>query len=222
MRRAGAGWPAPAGRWDDVDGRHLRAVGAAFVAVWWAHETLRAPPSRGGAVVGAAMPRLLSAEQVVAYERDGFVKCDNWLDGDEVLQLLSIAKADKAFTDAGRDLMDDAGNVSRLSLRMWELPEDSYSAFVRHGALVRPIEQLLGDRVYHYHHKLMLKEPRTGGAWEWQCVPHASPVQAGHSVALASVAVLTVAAAGLCRTPVAAKTMATGTATFSPVISPAA
>ena len=116
------------------------------------------------------MPRLLSAEQLAAYERDGFVKCENWLDGEEVRHLLAIAKSDKVFTDAGRDLLDDAGNVSRLSLRMWELPEDSYSAFVRHEALVRPIEQLLGDKVYHYHHKLMLKEPQTGGAWEWQCV----------------------------------------------------
>ena len=28
-------------------------------------------------------------------------------------------------------------------------------------------EQLLGDEVYHFHHKMMLKEPRVGGAWEW-------------------------------------------------------
>ncbi len=26
---------------------------------------------------------------------------------------------------------------------------------------------LLGDEVYHYHHKMMLKEPYVGGAWEW-------------------------------------------------------
>jgi ectoine hydroxylase-related dioxygenase (phytanoyl-CoA dioxygenase family) len=29
------------------------------------------------------------------------------------------------------------------------------------------MERLLGGEVYHYHHKLILKEPRTGGAWEW-------------------------------------------------------
>jgi ectoine hydroxylase-related dioxygenase (phytanoyl-CoA dioxygenase family) len=29
------------------------------------------------------------------------------------------------------------------------------------------MERLLGDEVYHYHHKMMLKEPRVGGAWEW-------------------------------------------------------
>ena len=26
---------------------------------------------------------------------------------------------------------------------------------------------LLGDEVYHYHHKMMIKQPRIGGAWEW-------------------------------------------------------
>ena len=29
------------------------------------------------------------------------------------------------------------------------------------------MEQLLGEEVFHYHHKMMLKEPRVGGAWEW-------------------------------------------------------
>jgi ectoine hydroxylase-related dioxygenase (phytanoyl-CoA dioxygenase family) len=29
------------------------------------------------------------------------------------------------------------------------------------------MERLLGDEVYHYHHKMILKEPRVGGAWAW-------------------------------------------------------
>jgi hypothetical protein len=29
------------------------------------------------------------------------------------------------------------------------------------------MESLLGDEVYHYHHKMILKEPRIGGAWTW-------------------------------------------------------
>jgi ectoine hydroxylase-related dioxygenase (phytanoyl-CoA dioxygenase family) len=28
-------------------------------------------------------------------------------------------------------------------------------------------EQLLGEEVYHWHHKMSMKEPFTGGAWEW-------------------------------------------------------
>eukprot|EP01046_Picozoa_sp_COSAG06_P088870 COSAG06_NODE_35274_length_462_cov_0.710744_1_plen_107_part_01 len=29
------------------------------------------------------------------------------------------------------------------------------------------MQSLLDDEVYHYHHKMMLKEPLIGGAWEW-------------------------------------------------------
>ena len=49
-----------------------------------------------------------------------------------------------------------------------ELPEDSiYSAVVQAEPLVKAMESLLGDEVYHYHHKMILKEPRVGGAWTW-------------------------------------------------------
>ena len=29
------------------------------------------------------------------------------------------------------------------------------------------MELLLCDEVYHYHHKMVLKEPKVGGAWAW-------------------------------------------------------
>jgi ectoine hydroxylase-related dioxygenase (phytanoyl-CoA dioxygenase family) len=29
------------------------------------------------------------------------------------------------------------------------------------------MERLLGDEVYHYHHKMNMKAPYVGGAWEW-------------------------------------------------------
>jgi len=32
---------------------------------------------------------------------------------------------------------------------------------------VEPLEELMGEELYHYHHKMMMKEPETGGAWEW-------------------------------------------------------
>jgi ectoine hydroxylase-related dioxygenase (phytanoyl-CoA dioxygenase family) len=38
---------------------------------------------------------------------------------------------------------------------------------VRSERIVNAMERLLGGEVYHYHHKMILKEPRTGGAWEW-------------------------------------------------------
>eukprot|EP01047_Picozoa_sp_COSAG01_P073335 COSAG01_NODE_11928_length_1834_cov_1.332565_2_plen_298_part_00 len=110
---------------------------------------------------------MLTAAQVAAYHRDGVVILRDWLEPSTVDLMLRTAKADTRFTDAGRDVTDQEGLSTRLAIRMWELPEDTYSAFCRHERVVRPIEQLLGSPVFHYHHKMMLKEPRVGGAWEW-------------------------------------------------------
>ena len=61
---------------------------------------------------------------------------------------------------------DGDGGTIRLSVRN-DLGDDVYSAFVRCRRIVEPVEQLLGGEVYHYHHKMILKEPLSGGAWEW-------------------------------------------------------
>ncbi len=65
---------------------------------------------------------------------------------------------------AGR--RDGEGGVVRLAVCN-ELPDNIYSAFVRCRRVVDTMEKLLGGEVYHYHHKMILKEPRVGGAWEW-------------------------------------------------------
>ena len=48
-----------------------------------------------------------------------------------------------------------------------DLDDDIYAAFVRCRRIVDTMELLLGGEVYHYHHKMILKEPHVGGAWEW-------------------------------------------------------
>ncbi len=39
--------------------------------------------------------------------------------------------------------------------------------FARCKKLVGRMEELLGGEVYHYHSKMILKDPEIGGAWEW-------------------------------------------------------
>jgi len=63
--------------------------------------------------------------------------------------------------------MAATGGESKLALRN-ELDDASvYAAIARSERVAGLMTQLLGDEVYHYHHKMMLKEPRVGGAWEW-------------------------------------------------------
>jgi len=39
--------------------------------------------------------------------------------------------------------------------------------FARCRRVVVSVEQLIGNEVYHYHSKMVMKDARTGGAWAW-------------------------------------------------------
>jgi hypothetical protein len=85
----------------------------------------------------------------------------------EEIELLGrIARADRALEGQAASRRDGSGGTIRLSVRN-ELGDDIYSAFVRCRRLVDTAERLVGGEVYHYHHKMIFKEPRLGGAWEW-------------------------------------------------------
>jgi ectoine hydroxylase len=39
--------------------------------------------------------------------------------------------------------------------------------FARCESVVNTAEKLLGGEVYHYHSKMIMKDPKVGGAWTW-------------------------------------------------------
>ncbi|MCA9029740.1 MAG: phytanoyl-CoA dioxygenase family protein [Planctomycetaceae bacterium] len=97
---------------------------------------------------------------------DGFLVIDGLLDASEVDLLSRIARADCELQRIAYGRADADGVAVTLSVRN-DLVDDYYSAIARSRRIVDPMTSLLGDEVYHYHHKLILKEPRVGGAWEW-------------------------------------------------------
>lgn len=107
----------------------------------------------------------LSPQQVARFDEDGYVIVRKLFTAQEMDLLIRIAKADREM-DKASGRKDAQGGVSRLRLRN-EFHDDIYSACVRCRRMVDPMEQLLRGEVYHFHHKMMLKEPRVGGAWEW-------------------------------------------------------
>jgi ectoine hydroxylase len=116
---------------------------------------------------GRIMPRFeITDDQLAAYERDGYLIVPGLFDETEMQLLLDIAKSDQELSQGASDRLDAQGAVTRLSLRN-DLGDDIYSAIVRSERMVHTMEKLLDGEVYHYHHKMMLKEPRVGGAWEW-------------------------------------------------------
>ena len=101
------------------------------------------------------------------FNRDGYVIARRLFDIDEMASLLAYARGDSALMQASYVRRDATGGESRLALRN-ELDDRSpYTAIVRSFRVAKTMQFLLGDEVYHYHHKMMLKEPRVGGAWEW-------------------------------------------------------
>lgn len=108
----------------------------------------------------------VSPAQIAAFRADGFFVVPNLLDSEEVQLLTTIARADYSRRSAIASRGDGEGGAIRLVVEN-EVPDDIYGAIVRSPRIVRTMEMLLADEVYHYHHKMILKEPFTGGAWAW-------------------------------------------------------
>lgn len=102
-----------------------------------------------------------------AFDRDGYVMCRGMFDAEEMTSLLAYCKADTGLDHDTIERADATGGKSRLALRNHLTEGDAYSSIVRSRRVADTMEALLGSEIYHYHHKMMLKEPRVGGAWEW-------------------------------------------------------
>ena len=108
----------------------------------------------------------LMAEDVEQYRRDGFVLSPGMFSPREMGLLRRSARDDKALDDHAFGRADGEGGVVRLSL--WNQPGDGiYGMFARCRSMVDSAEALLEGEVYHYHSKMIMKEPRIGGAWAW-------------------------------------------------------
>lgn len=88
-------------------------------------------------------------------------------DNEEMQLLLQVAKSDLQLTTDARNKTDASGRATLLTVRNDLNPTEIYSAIVSCQRVVETMQLLLGDEVYHYHHKMMLKEPHVGGAWQW-------------------------------------------------------
>ena len=113
-----------------------------------------------------SMSGKLSAEQIAAFQDDGYLIVPGLFDREEAKILHAAATADKAFDKHAHDLEDGEGGKAQLVL--WNnAGEDLWGAIARSERIVNAMEALLDDEVYHYHSKMSIKRPRTGGAWSW-------------------------------------------------------
>ena len=110
----------------------------------------------------------LSHADIEAFNNEGYVIVKNFFSKEEIEKLYSIATGDSVVKENALDLNDQTGKKTKLTL--WFTPgEDVYSMLLRSERMVNAAATLLDSDspVCHFHTKLMQKEPRVGGAWEW-------------------------------------------------------
>src|SRR5579871_2408353 len=110
----------------------------------------------------------LTQQQIADYKRDGYLIVRNFLSSAEVEKLYGIATGDDTLSKHAFDLNDQTGKKTKLTL--WYNPgEDAYGLLTRSRRMADSAGKLMEGEsaVCHFHSKLMQKEPKVGGAWEW-------------------------------------------------------
>ena len=108
----------------------------------------------------------LTKEDKLAYDRDGYVIARNFFSQEEAELLLKSYLNDQVLHNHTYGRKDKDGNTTKLAL-WYSLDDNIYSLFARSQRMVEGVSLLLEGEPAHFHTKLMQKEPRVGGAWEW-------------------------------------------------------
>lgn len=109
--------------------------------------------------------QLLSEQNKKDYQENGFLLIKSLFSKEETQKLRSIAEKDISQTEI---LVkgDQSGNMTKL--KMWDRPgDDIYGMFSRNERIVDNVEILFTESIYIYSAKMILKNAKEGGAWEW-------------------------------------------------------
>ena len=112
------------------------------------------------------MAKALDDAEVRRYHLEGYVVVKGLLDPEETGLLARAARADRVLDQHSFGRADGEGGTVRLSL--WNHPTDTiYGMVARSESIVGSAERILEGEVYHYHSKMIMKDPKVGGAWTW-------------------------------------------------------
>ncbi|HMI01400.1 MAG TPA: phytanoyl-CoA dioxygenase family protein [Pedobacter sp.] len=114
------------------------------------------------------MTHQLTNAEITSYQEDGYLILHGFFNEKEVSKLYHVAIEDDAISRHSIDLNDQSGKKTKLAL--WYTPgDDVYGLLTRSQRIALAVGYLMDGEspVCHYHSKLMQKEPKVGGAWEW-------------------------------------------------------
>lgn len=109
----------------------------------------------------------LSNDQIKSFQEDGYLRVESFFTKEECQLLMDTIDIDPTISEKVMPMKDSEGRSSKLTL-WFHLGKDTYSAFGRSKSLVEAAKDLIGGvEPYFFHTKIMLKEPKVGGKWEW-------------------------------------------------------
>ena len=98
------------------------------------------------------------------FNKNGFIIKKQLFTDDEINKLINFINSNSDKENRSRKTRSSTGN---LNLTIWNHPSDDlFGKFSTNERIVKPMENFLGDEVYHYHSKIIWKKPGDGG-FDW-------------------------------------------------------
>ena len=98
------------------------------------------------------------------FNKNGFIIKKQLFTDDEINKLINFINSNSDKESQSRKTRSSTGN---LNLTIWNHPSnDLFGKFSTNERIVKPMENFLGDEVYHYHSKIIWKKPGDGG-FDW-------------------------------------------------------
>ncbi|XP_063966745.1 L-proline trans-4-hydroxylase-like [Lytechinus pictus] len=105
-------------------------------------------------------------EVLKAYNDRGYFIVRSLLSGAELTKLQKALDHDEGITKHGYEISDGHGRNTKIVI--WSHPGNDITGMIaRSQKVAGTSEKLLGGESYHYHTKMIMKEPRTGGSFVW-------------------------------------------------------
>ncbi|HTL27774.1 MAG TPA: phytanoyl-CoA dioxygenase family protein [Tepidisphaeraceae bacterium] len=108
----------------------------------------------------------LSRDLVEQYKRDGYVFIKDLFSPQEVKAMIAEVEGGSRVAANTNEPSDASGRKSKLAI-WFDIGDDIWGAASTCPRIVNNVRILLGEEAAFFHGKVMLKEARSGGAWEW-------------------------------------------------------
>ncbi len=111
----------------------------------------------------------MTKNEAESYARDGYILSKGLLSQDEVTRFRDTAREHLERESREGAVMAKGDKHGKTTLlKMWTKAEDDqYGLLARDERLVDLAEDAIGKPIYLYSHKMTMKQPNEGGAWEW-------------------------------------------------------